>query len=210
MKPVIILGAGGHAKVLLDILKLRSTSIIGLTDADPQKRGQKVLGYEIIGSDQTLADYPPSEVTLVNGLGSTGLPGRRKHLFEKYKELGYNFATVIHPTAFLGSEVHLDEGVQIMAGTIIQTSSQIGMNTIINTKASLDHDCQIGAHVHLAPGVTLSGGVKVGQGSHIGTGANLIQNLQIGPESLIGAGSLVLKDLPAQSKVAGVPAKELL
>ncbi|NTV49358.1 MAG: acetyltransferase [Geobacteraceae bacterium] len=206
--PVIILGAGGHAKVLVDALLVSSAIIVGIVDHSPLLAGTKILGVSVLGGDAVVNEYPPSEIQLVNGLGSVGLPVNRQHLFEKFKGMGYEFANVIHPSAVIASGVVLGEGAQVMAGAVIQPGSHIGINSIINTRASVDHDCTIGDHVHLSPGVTLSGGVAVGACSHIGTGATVIQGISISKGCLIGAGAVVIKDISDGAKVRGVPARE--
>lgn len=205
--PIIVLGAGKHAKVVIDILRIQSVNVLGITDIDPGKLKEKVYGVKVIGNDDALQFYLPDSVQLVNGLGSVGSTILRKQLYNHFKSQGYSFASVIHPSAVIAFDVEISEGVQVMAGAIIQPGSYIGKNTIINTKASVDHDCIIGSHVHLAPGVTLSGDVQVGDGVHIGTGATVIQGIRIGQNSLVGAGSLVVKDVPEGATVIGVPAR---
>lgn len=207
--PVLVLGGGGHAKVLIDALLSVSMVISGIIDPDPLLAGTSVLGVPVLGGDTTVKEFPAGEVLLVNGLGSVGPPLRRKQLFEQFKEQGYHFATVIHPSAIIAPDVELGEGVQLMAGTIVQPGCRIGINTIINTKASVDHDCVVGDHAHIAPGVTLSGGVLVGNASHIGTSATVIQSIKIGESSIVGAGAVVVKDITAGTTVVGVPAKEI-
>ncbi|WP_227762469.1 acetyltransferase [Zhaonella formicivorans] len=205
--PVIVLGAGGHAKVLIDILRLRGIKILCLIDPKLATFSNTLNGIRLIDNEDEVLRYQPDEVRLVNGLGSVSDTTKRTHLFQKLKNLGYSFASLIHPSAIIASDVKLAEGVQIMAGAIIQAGSNVGQNAIINTKASIDHDCVIGNHVHIAPGVTLSGGVTVGDRAHIGTGATIIQNVRIGQSSIVGAGALVLKDVPEGAKVLGVAAK---
>lgn len=205
--PVIVIGGGGHAKVLIDILLASSINIVGFTDSKPENKNQSMQGIRLLGDDNTILQYPTGNVQLVNGLGSVKSTGKRREIYEYFKSLGYSFATVVHPASVISQDVRISEGAQIMAGAIIQPGSQIGRNTIVNTKVSIDHDCSLGDHVHLAPGVTLSGMVKVGNGVHIGAGATIIQGVRIGPDSLIGAGALVLKDVPAGSTAFGVPAK---
>ncbi|MFC4768239.1 acetyltransferase [Effusibacillus consociatus] len=207
--PVIVLGGGGHAKVLLDTLLIQNISVLGFTDPKPEVVLNHVLGIQFLGNDDVVGDYHPDSLGLVNGLGSLRVPVARKRLFDQFKDRGYSFASVIHPSAVIARDVVLSEGIQIMAGAVIQPGSSIGKNTIINTKASVDHDCVIGEHAHLAPGVTLSGGVHVGDGVHIGTGATVIQGVRIGNNSIIGAGALVLKEVPEGVTVVGVPAKEV-
>lgn len=207
--PVIVLGGGGHAKVLIDTLLQRNENILGFTVPDPELVDKPILGIHCMGTDDAITDYLPDSIELVNGLGAVGNPNHRKQLFEKFHGLKYRFRSVVHPSAVIGREVVLSEGTQILAGAIIQPGSGMGRNTIVNTKASVDHDCVIGDHVHIAPGVILSGGVHVGDGVHIGTGAAVIQGVRIGNNSIIGAGALVLKDVPEGVTVIGVPAKEV-
>lgn len=206
--PVIILGAGGHAKVLIDALLSASAVIAGIVAPDPALAGTNILGVPVLGGDDVVNEYPPSEIQLINGLGSVGLPVNRQQIFEKFKGMGYKFATVIHPSAVLASGVVLGEGAQVMAGVVIQPGSHTGINSIINTRASVDHDCTIGDHVHIAPGVTISGGVTVGTCSHVGTGATVIQGISIGNGCLVAAGAVVTKNIADGTMVRGVPARE--
>jgi sugar O-acyltransferase (sialic acid O-acetyltransferase NeuD family) len=205
--PVIVLGAGGHAKVLVDALLESCAVVAGVVDPNPALAGTALLGVPILGGDAVVGEFPPAEIALVNGLGSVGLPVARRQLFERFQELGYRFAAVVHPRAIVASDVIPGEGAQIMAGAVVQPGCRIGANCIINTRASVDHDCSIGDHVHIAPGVTLSGSVTVGAGSHLGTGATVIQGVQIGAGCLVGAGALVLKDVAPGTAVLGVPAR---
>ncbi|QXE90592.1 acetyltransferase [Geomonas subterranea] len=205
--PVLIIGAGGHAKVLVEALLAEGALIAGMLDADPARLGDSVLGVPVIGDDNTAEDFPRDAVRLVNGIGSIGLPEMRRSIFERFSARGYRFATVVHPSAVVASDVELGAGAQIMAGAVLQPGCRIGDNVIINTRASVDHDCTIGDHTHIAPGVTLSGGVTVGSGCHVGTGATVIQGVRIGDGSVIGAGAVVTKDVAAGLTVVGVPAK---
>jgi sugar O-acyltransferase (sialic acid O-acetyltransferase NeuD family) len=205
--PVIILGAGGHAKVLIDTLLLTPVEIAGIVDPDQKKHGARILGIPVIGSDDVVLKHGPDAITLVNGVGSVKQPVLRKQLFDMFKAKGYTFAGVLHPSAVIARDVLLAEGVQVMAGAVIQPGCVIGRNVIINTNASVDHDCAVADHVHIAPGVVLSGGVVVEEGVHIGTGATVLQSIRIGRNSIIGAGAVVLQDVPENALVYGVPGK---
>lgn len=207
--PVIILGAGGHARVLIDALRLQSVELLGMTDADIEKKDQLLLGVRVLGGDEEVNKYPVGTIRLVNGLGSVGYNSHRRYLFECFKKAGNHFVNVIHPSAVLAFDVVLAEGVQIMAGSVVQVGSYIGINTIVNTRAVVDHDCHIGDHAHIAPGVILSGGVIIGDGAHLGTGATVIQGIRIGANSLIAAGAVVIRDVPDGATVMGVPAVEV-
>lgn len=206
-KPKIILGAGGHARVLIDILKVNGDEILGITEYNSELINTKVCGITVLGHDDIIFNYSATEVQLINGIGSVGNTQLRRKTFEKFKGYGYTFANVIHPSAIISSGVEISEGVQIMAGAIVQPGAQLGENSIINTRAAIDHECIIGKHAHLAPGVTLSGNVQVSDGVHIGTGATIIQGITIGENSLIGAGAVVVNDIPRQVKAIGIPAK---
>ncbi len=205
---MIILGAGGHARVLIEAVKLHSRPVIGIVDADAGKNGQSIMGIPVFGNDDEILHFHPDDVELVNGIGSIASTALRASLFNRFKALGYRFATILHPSSIIASDAIIDEGAQIMAGAVIQVGVRIGMNSIINTRCAVDHDCTIGASCHLAPGVTLSGMVHVGDGTHIGTGAVVIQGVEIGPNSIIGAGSVVLHHVHGGSTVYGVPARE--
>jgi len=205
--PVIIMGGGGHAKVLIEALRASGVTILGITDADPAKHNTLIMGIPVLGDDAAVAHHRPENIHLVNGMGSVNVPQARTALFERFKGQGYTFITVVHPSAVIASDVSLGEGSQIMAGAVIQPGSTIGMNTIVNTKASVDHDCIIGNHVHISPGVTLSGDVRIGDGVHLGAGATVIQGIAIGRNSLIGAGSVVVTAVPENTVFVGVPAR---
>ena len=200
---IIIIGGGGHARVLVDTIEfLRDVYVLGYTDVE-EKKHQK-LNY--LGCDEVIRQYSVKEVFLVNGIGSVSLPMERKEVYEKFKQMGYSFYSVIHPKAIISTNVALSEGVQVMAGAVINVGTMVGENTIINTSASIDHDCKIGSHCHIAPGVTLSGNVIIGSSCHVGTGATIIQNITIGASSLIGAGAVVIRNISHNVKAYGNPA----
>ncbi len=202
--PLIVVGGGGHAKVLVSSLLLSGREILGFVDVNPSV--VKLLSISNLGDDSAVFAHFPEQIRLVNGMGSINSAIRRREIFEKFRERGYAFEPVIHPSAIVSPEVEIDEGVQIMAGAVIQPGTRLGENAIVNTGACVDHDCWIGAHVHIAPGVTLSGDVRIGRCSHIGTGATIIQGIKIGSGCVVGAGAVVIRDVPDEVTVAGVPA----
>lgn len=205
-KPVIIIGNGGHASVLTEILRLNNRVIIGFTAPEPQTSRYN-LRY--LGRDEIINQFDSSEIELVLGIGTIGVSDMREKLFNENKKNGYIFATLIHPSSIISSTVFLGEGVQIMAGTILQSHTRIADNSIINTGVIIDHDCDIGAHVHIAPGCKLSGGIRVESNCHIGTGTTIIQEKIVGHHSLVGAGAVVVCDIGSYKKVMGNPAKEV-
>lgn len=208
-RPVIIIGAGGHSKVLIAALQESKRKILGILSMDPKQAGTNIMGVSVLGGDESIQGFASESVELINGIGSISIPEYRKDIFIKFKKAGYQFAGVIHPASSIMENVSLGEGVQIMAGAIIQPGCIIGDNVIINTGAIVDHDCNIGSHVHIAPGAVLSGGVQIGDLCHVGTAATIIQGIKIGNSTLIGAGSIVHRDVPSRVKVAGVPARLL-
>lgn len=209
-KPVIILGAGGHSKVLLDIVSLRKLQVIGIVDKDDQSIRKLPYTYCWLGNDDAVYTFPPESVQLINAVGSVDLSPVRGNLFERFKARGYSFATLIHPSAVIAKDAILGEGIQVMAGAIIQPGSQIGDNVIVNSAAVIEHDCKIASHVHIAPRSVLSGSVEVGARAHVGTGAVVIQGITIGENSLVAAGAVVIRNVSNNSRVAGVPAVDLL
>lgn len=204
-----ILGAGGHAKVLLESLQQDPViTVVGFFEANDQLVGGQLLGLPIYHQNK-ISELHSKKTFLVNGIGSIGLSLIRAKQFDHYKKFGFRFYTVQHPTSYTAREVIIGEGVQLMARSTVMIGSKIGDNTIVNTAVSVDHDCDIGKHVHIAPGVVLSGNVTVGDYTHIGTGANIIQGVNIGKHVLIAAGAVVVTDIPDNSRVAGVPARKM-
>jgi UDP-perosamine 4-acetyltransferase len=208
-KPIVIIGAGGHAKVVIAVLLDSRETIRGIVERVSQSNEQSVLGVPVIGDDESLLQYPPSDVVLVNAIGSVSSNAHRRDVFNRFLALGYRFHPVRHSSAICARGVSIGEGVQLMAGSVIQPGAVLGDNVILNTMASVDHDCQIGNHVHIAPGAVISGGVAIGEGTHIGTGAVIIQNIRVGKDCLIAAGAVVLRDIPDGTAVAGVPARPM-
>ena len=208
-KPVIVLGAGGHAKVLVAALARLKVRVLGLVDADPAKKNSRILDVPVLGDDSAVLAHAPESVLLINGLGTIGPTTARRDLYDRFVARGYRFATLVDPLALIAGPVEFSHGAQVLAGAVLQPGVSLGVNCIVNTRASIDHDCVIGAHVHIAPGATLSGNVHVGDGSHIGTGASIIHDIRIGAGCIIGVGAAVVHDVPDGVTAAGVPARIL-
>ena len=208
-KPVIVLGAGGHAKALVGALARLKVRVLGLVDADPAKKNSRILDVPVLGDDSAVMAHAPESVLLVNGLGTVKSTAARQGLYDRFVARGYRFATLVDPLALIAGPIELGAGAQILAGAILQSGVSLGADSIIGIGASIDHDCVIGAHVHIAPGATLSGGVHVGDGAHIGTGASVIHAIRIGAGSIIGAGATVIRDVPDGVTAVGTPARVL-
>lgn len=212
MKPrVLCLGAGGHASVVIDLLQRLSergqAEPVGIIAPEGER---DVLGVPVLGSDddlecvatQTEADH------FIVGIGATRAAGTlRTRLFDRGVEAGLRPFAAIHPSAVVAASAVIEPGAVVMAGAVVQARARICVNAIVNTRAAIDHDCIVGAHAHVAPGVTCSGGVTIGAGAHLGTGAVVIENVAIGPGATVGAGSVVLSDCAAGVTVVGVPAR---
>ena len=197
-KPIIVLGAGGHASVLIELLLKLGYPILGVCALIPSSvRGYPHIAY--LGQDNILEQYSPFDVRLVNGLGAISVEKNiaRRKLFEHYKGLGFSFETLIHPSAIVATTAQIKEGAQIMAGCIIQSNVIIENNCIVNTGASIDHDCHLGHSVHVAPRGVLSGGVILGDNVMIGVGAAIIQSIKVEANVMIRAGSTVVKSRSA-------------
>ncbi|MDD5773373.1 MAG: acetyltransferase [bacterium] len=208
MKKIIILGGGGHAKVLIELIKASGQyNIAGIVDTNIAE-GTIISGIPVLGRDELLPElYKKNIKNICIAVGSVKDNTKRKRLYDKAKEIGFNIECLIHPKAVVSKESRISDGAQIMAGVIVQTGAAIGENTIINTGAIIDHDCDIGKNAHICPGVVISGGVKVGDGSFIGAGSTIIQGIRIGKDVIVAAGSVVIKDAADGKTVKGVPAK---
>ena len=206
-RPVVIVGCGGHAIVLIEALRRSGADIVAAVDHDSAKHGQDIAGVRIAGGDEALLAHDAGRIYLVNAVGSVGVPRARKAVFERLKQAGYEFATVVHPGAIVASDAVLGEGVQIMAGAVVQPRCAIGANTIVNTRAAVDHDGRIGAHVHIAPGATVCGDVTIGEACHIGAGATLVQGVSVTAGCIVGAGAVVLRSIDEPGTFCGVPAR---
>jgi sugar O-acyltransferase (sialic acid O-acetyltransferase NeuD family) len=202
-KAIYLLGGGGHASVLVDMLKENGIDIAFICSPKVDPSRKILTATPILDDEDVLLDKDSTEIELVNGTGS--LPGNtlRKELFCKFTEYGFLFSQVISKHAVISSFSTLGHGVQIMPGAIVQAGAVIGDNTIINTGAIIEHDCIIGKHNHIAPGVTLSGQVLTGDNVHIGSGATVIQNVSIGAGTVIAAGAIVTKHIESEKIVFG-------
>ncbi len=204
----IILGGGGHAKVLLDsILQMGGVTVHGILDNNRALWGQEVFGVKILGGDEELADLLETVDCFAVGIGSVGNHYPRQRLFEFGCAHQLEPLSVVHPRSIISPQAEIAQGAQIFPGSIINAGAAIGKNTIINTGAIVEHDCLIAAHVHIATGARLAGAVSVGLGAHIGIGAAIRQGITIGESAIIGAGAVVVKDVPPGQVVIGVPAR---
>jgi sugar O-acyltransferase (sialic acid O-acetyltransferase NeuD family) len=203
--PLAVLGASGHAKVVVDIVERMGTHrIVGVFDDDPAKWGMKVLGHQVVGGiEEFLSGWQSRCAEAVLGIGNNRV---RQSFYRRLAQAGFRAATAVHPSAAVAPDVALGEGSVVMAQAVVNPGSRIGPCAVINTSASVDHDCLLGECVFIAPGARLGGSVRIGDLSFVGIGASVIQGRTIGRNVTVGAGSVVLTDMPDDVTVVGVPA----
>jgi UDP-perosamine 4-acetyltransferase len=204
---LIVIGAGGHAKVLLDALNLLGIHASGICDPlQPAAGGLARLPW--YADDDTVLHMYPGDTLLVNAIGSTHDTSKRSNVYRKFKTTGFHFISIIHPSSSVSQlDMDLGEGLQALAGSVINPSVSIGDNVLVNTHAVVEHDCTIGSHTHVASGAIICGGCLVGENVHIGAGAVIKQGITIGSGSVIASGAVVIDDVKPYSLLAGVPAK---
>ena len=203
---IVVYGAGGHAKVVLDVLeKIGAYAIVGLLDDSAELAGSTRSGYRVLGGSAGFRGLIEGGVKgMIVALGDNI---RRRTVFDAARAGGFELVAAVHPSAILGSRVSIGAGTVLVAGVVVNVDVEIGDNVIVNTSASVDHDCRIGAHAHLSPGARLAGGLTVGEFTHIGIGAVVLPGLIIGKGCVVGAGSVVREDVPDGMVVAGNPAR---
>lgn len=205
----IILGAGGHAKIALDILKLNNKNICGLTDANVPK-GEFCMGYPVLGNDEELPLlYEKGVCHAVMGIGHVGYPNIRNKIYQNTQKLGFSFPNVIHPTAVIAESVVMGNGSLFAAQATVNADAKIGNLCIVNTLAVIEHEVILGNGVHVAPHATVLGQAVIGENTFVGAGSVILQGVNIGKNCIIGAGSIVLHDIEDDCVVVGNPAKLL-
>lgn len=202
-KPVVIYGAGGHGKVVLDALERCSRTVLGFVDDDAS--GAEHCGYAVFASLD--GGEVGDDVEVVVAIGDAAA---RERVTARVREAGYDLATVVHASATIGRDAVIGPGVMILAQAAVNPGCRLGQGTIINTGATVDHDCLIGDFAHVGPGARVAGGVMVGDRVLIGVGASLIPGVKIGSDAVVGAGAVVIGDVEAGVTVAGCPAKRIL
>lgn len=203
---LVIIGAGGHGKVVLSTALEMEIDVIGILDDTPEKWNKKLLNVPILGPISLFEEFKNDEVLFIIAIGDN-LARKKiaKQISKKYENI--KWATLIHPKAYVHNSAKIGQGSVVFAGAVIQPYATIGEHTIINTAAVVEHDCNVGNWVHLAPGVRLAGGVTVKDGAFLGVGSVVIPLKEIGEWTTVGAGSVVVRDIPEMSVAYGNPAK---
>lgn len=209
MKSVVIVGAGGFGREVLEIFKAQNEmsktwNILGFIDDNKQSHGKILNGYPVLGSLDWLRVHDNDSLGCVVAIGNCET---RKQVVERLEEIGVNFHNAIHPSVIMSDFVELGQHVIICAGSILTVNIRIGDHVHIDTNCTVMHDAVIGSYCRLNPGVKINGNNHLGEGVYVGTGAAFIQDVSVGSWSIIGAGAVVVEDIPEKVVAVGVPAK---
>ncbi len=204
-KKVVIIGAGGHAKVIADIIIKSGDEVLAILDDNEKIIGSQIineLNIKVSGKVADCINYKNAEFVIA--IGSNKI---RKDISQKYD---LKYYTAIHPSATIGLDAKIGEGTVVMPGAIINSGAVIGKHCIINTSSVIEHDCKLEDFVHISPNSTLAGKVTIGECTQIGVGACVKNNIVIGENSLIGAGAVVVKDILEPGTYIGIPARKMI
>ena len=209
--PVVGLGAGGHAKVVLEAIVAGGRyEVVALLDPREELWGTTLLGVPVVGDDAGLSRHYDAGVTFAFvGVGAATGTATRRRLYEHLDSRGFDIVSVFHPLAAISPSARISRGATVLAGAVVNADASVGVNAIVNTGAIVEHDCRLGDHVHVASGARLAGGVIAGDGVQIGIGATVIQGITIGHAAVVGAGAVVVRDVEPGVVVGGVPARIL-
>ncbi len=203
---LILIGGGGHCKACIDVIESSGLyKIAGIVDK-PDKIGNDILGYKIIGNDENLPDLIGNYKNVLITIGQIQNHHKRLEIFESAKRLKGHFPTIVSKFAYVSTHAIVDEGTIIMHNALINARASIGKNCIINTKALIEHDARIEDHCHISTGVIINGGCRIAKKTFIGSGSITKQGIKIGEGSIIGAGSIVINDIPDHTLAFGNPA----
>ena len=198
--PIHVIGAGGHAKVVIDILRSRGCGEIDLYDDDQSKHGMLTNGARVQGSIAATSQLPSGDRAHL----AIGANSERARLAQ---DLAFDWVSAIHPQTWISPSARIADGAMVGALAAIQVDAHVAAHAIINTGAIVEHDVEVGAFAHIAPGAKIGGGASVGEGTLVGIGACVLPNIRIGKWCRIGAGAVVLSDVPDDSTVTGIPGR---
>lgn len=203
------LGAGGHARVVLEVLAAAGgCEIVGLLDPRQDLWGTDVHGVKVLGGDDLLDGLFADGVRATFlGLGVATDCRPRIRLYQVVRSKGFEMLAAIHPTAVIARSASIGRAANIFAGAIVNAAARIGENVIVNTGAIVEHDCEVHDHAHLATGVRLGGSAVIGEGAFIGMGTCVLPNVRVGCQSVVGAGAVVVSDVPDYCVAVGMPAR---
>ena len=199
---IVVYGAGGHGKVVAEILVTSSRAVTGFIDDSLALSGGKIIGLPVFPADEWLRSHAGASVAL--GIGDNHARERASCLIQKRS---HQLISAIHPAAIVSRSARLGAGVVIMAGAVLNADCELEDGVIVNSGAIVEHDVRIGCYAHLSPGSAVGGAAQIGALSHIGMGAMILPTKRIGESCIIGAGAVVVEDIPDNQVAYGVPAR---
>jgi sugar O-acyltransferase (sialic acid O-acetyltransferase NeuD family) len=204
----IIIGAGGHARVVYDILSAdQNVEVAAFVDNSPRGSDEKIMGIPVVGDHDVVPEYV-SEKDVTGFIVAVGDNEIRRSHYETYVEMGLEPVSAIHPDATISETAVIGRGTVVASGAIVTTNAVVGENAILNTGSVVEHESEIGSHAHVGPGTTIAGRVTVGDGTFVGMGSSVKDYTEVGEDAVVGAGSVVLDDVPSDTLVVGTPAEE--
>lgn len=206
---IVVIGSGGHAAVVADALLAAGEHVLGFTDLDRGRHGSLLCGLPVLGNDAVLDAFTRADVRLANGIGGTRAEALRCTVQRGLEAMGWQFASVRHPSAVVSPFARVGPGAQLLAGCVVQPGAEIGEGCIVNTGAVIEHDVRLGEFVHVACGAVLCGNVQVGAHSHIGAASVVKQGVTLGAGTVVGAGAAVVRNSAGGATLVGVPADVL-
>ncbi len=195
LKPIVVIGGGGHASVLVSILRTQERNILAIVCPDDISQRRVFAKIQHLKQDDDVLRFSPDEILLVNGIGMLPKSNLKQNLNQYYISHGYQFETVIADSAQVSSFAVIEPGAQVFAGAIVQAGAIVGEHSVINSGAIIEHDCHIGRYNHITPSATLCGQVTTQEDVYVGAGSTVIQNLTLEQSSIVGAGAIVTKNL---------------
>lgn len=203
---IIIIGAGGHARPVIESARVAGFDLIGVVDINYKGQKENILSVDVLGGFEYLESVDKEVNSLFLAIGDNK---KRREIYEEYNKKGFKFATIIHPDANVSKSAKIGKGSLISVGATIGAESLVGDNVIVNTGTIIDHNSIIGNHSHIAPGCSIAGKVSIGKLVFVGIGSAIIDNIKVGERTVIGAGTVVIKDLEKSSVYVGNPARKI-
>jgi sugar O-acyltransferase (sialic acid O-acetyltransferase NeuD family) len=209
-KKIILIGGGGHCKSCIDVIEQEAKyDIVGILDS-PTKKGEKILGYEVIGNDDEYEKYHQQGCAFLITVGQIKSPDIRKKIFEKLTALEANIATIISPRAYISKYARIGKGTIVMHNAFVNAGVEVGENCIINSFSIIEHDARIGSYTHISTGAIVNGDCRIGTETFIGSNATISSQVNLGDNVIIGAGSVVIRSVENNQIMGGVPAKKII